>query len=96
MRPRLGASVWTRCPLLVGGVGADCPDLLADVCHAADVGVTDDVNEPEMAADGGHLDQRLHVDVAVLHQASAPVAVGVHLGVEGGRPGERRDDEGRE
>ena len=42
-----GARVSSRRPLLVVGVGLDGPDLGADVGDAADVGVADDVDQPE-------------------------------------------------
>jgi len=73
-------------------VGLDGPYLGADVGDAADVGVADDLDEPERSLAGGYLDQRLHVDVTVFDQPASPVAVGVYLGVRGGCPADRSDD----
>jgi SAM-dependent methyltransferase len=76
-----------------GVVGLDRPELDADLGDAADVGIADDVHHPEGSLAGGHLDQRLNVDVTMFDQPAAPVTVGVHLRVGRGCPAERRDDE---
>jgi hypothetical protein len=48
-----------------------------DLWHAQ-VAITYDVHQPERSLRGGHLDQCLDGNMAVLHQSAAPVAVGVH------------------
>ena len=74
-------------------VGLDRPQLSADVGHAADVGVPNDVHQPERSLVGGYLDQRLNVNVTVFDQPAALVAVRVHLRMCRGRPAQGRDDE---
>jgi hypothetical protein len=52
---------------------------VGDLSDAADVGIADDVHQPERSLVGGHLDQRLNVDVTVFNQPAAPAAEGVYL-----------------
>jgi hypothetical protein len=89
-RPASGASRCSARPdgvedgfVLTAGVGAE-------VGNGADVGVADDVDQPEWTLHGRHLDEGLQVDVAMADVPAPPVAVGVHLRMRGGLPGRPR------